>query len=265
MRVHRLVFGCIVIAACLLSSACATTSDFSKQLRPQSRLIATPEQPPHAIGAKGTADDLDVVVEAVVIPDGPGSWVKDADWDEYTLRFRSTGKVPLTIRSVDIVDVRGLHVSPGSSTAELREKAKLLAGTYESFGLLVSKNLGMQALIAGSYTAVGAAGAGLLGAGVVAAAAPLAAVAAPAYVAWRLHARRVDEKRLEAEFARRHVSLPLVLDPGAEVRVSFFYPPAASPKAVTVAYVSGGLERHVRVDVTRELQGLHVVSSQPAH
>jgi hypothetical protein len=223
---------------------------------PQSRYIEERSEP---VPIQAQAEDatLRVTVETVIAPNGPASWLKDADWDEYILTIENLSTERVTIDSSHLIDPRGVYVSSERSMQMLEHRAKTLETEYESYGIAYTKHLGRAgAVIAANIGGTGILTTGLLGAG-AAAAAPLVAVAIPAYVYWHYHTRNTSNDKITAEFAGRLAPQPLMLAPGAKTSASIFFPPVPSPKAVVLGYRHGRGDGSLEVSVAEQLAGLH--------
>ena len=53
-------------------------------------------------------EQLEVVLDWVIVRDGPGTWSRDAYWDEYLLRVANLSDAELSITLVEVVDALAL-------------------------------------------------------------------------------------------------------------------------------------------------------------
>ncbi len=70
-----------------------------------SKLLDDPE-PVTIVQPLTTVSDqrLEAHLDWVIVRDGPGTWAKNADWDEYLLRVRNLSDEPIRITAVAILD-----------------------------------------------------------------------------------------------------------------------------------------------------------------
>jgi hypothetical protein len=82
----------LMIVLCSLLSACS----------PQLRMMKEPsaEQIPDYRWAATAPDGLTVTIHTVLVRNGPGSWVRDADWDEYILTIKNSSMSPMKIEAL---------------------------------------------------------------------------------------------------------------------------------------------------------------------
>lgn len=69
--------------------------------------------------AAALAQHLAVKLDAVIFQGGPGSWVKNAGWDEYLIRVRNVGDESIEIIGITVVDSLGIRIEPGLSRSQL--------------------------------------------------------------------------------------------------------------------------------------------------
>ena len=79
-----------------------------------SKVLKTPE-PYVATEVLVTASDQQVTAELdwVIYRDGPGTWAKNVDWDEYLITVRNRGSDSLQITNITVMDSLGTRVEPG--------------------------------------------------------------------------------------------------------------------------------------------------------
>ena len=207
---------------------------------------------------------LQTSLNTVIISGGPGSWKKQAFWDEYVVTFHNSGEQPFQVESVELVDFAGASRSPGDDPWKLERESKTLAKRYRDAGMTVVRVAAPRILVTGaeSSSAAGAA----IGAGAAATAATATAVALPVYgapvVGIHLHTRttRTDE------FNRRRLRLPLVLAPGDTRTGSLFFPMVPNPQSLIVRWSHESASEDSRASDSvlplDFLQGLHVRGTQ---
>jgi len=240
------------VMALSLLAACATTGKRDNPI---------PLQPAPPV-ASAADERLSATIDAVIVRDGPGSWAKSADWDEFLLRLRSSHTAGVEIWRVVVVDSLGGRHRQQEEMGELKQRSKETARRYEGASLQVSAGAGGGSLLgagAGVATAAAVAGVTSTSAAVIGTA-TAAIVVAPVLVAAGT-VSMFEEAEVQREMTRRRGALPLHLDPGQAVELHLFFPLAPAPQRMEVMYAdaSGG---HVLVVDTREaLAGLHLLQA----
>lgn len=62
---------------------------------------------------------LAVELDAGIFRGGPGSWAKNAAWDEYLIRVRNVGDELIEIVGITVVDLLGIRIERGLSRSQL--------------------------------------------------------------------------------------------------------------------------------------------------
>jgi hypothetical protein len=234
----------LILIVCFVS-ACATSS----------RYIAAPSAPPPDLGINFTDNNLSVSINYLIIPDGPGAWVKGARWDEYVLTSRNMSDKPLTVENIRLVDPRGLYIMSGVDPDQLETLSETLAGQYKDVGISVAIGIA-PAVVTGV-----AVGAGAIGTAVGAAAlAPVALIAAPIYYFSKQQSDLRDKENIRKEFTRRQLTT-FTLSGNATISSSVFFPIVPNPKALVVDYRVGSDMKVLEISLEK-LIGLHVAPSK---
>jgi hypothetical protein len=211
-----------------------------------------------------TSAPLQTTLAAVISYGGPGSWKRQALWDEYVVVVENRGQHPVAISTATLVDSGGLAYSAGSKPWALEKRSKELEKQYRAHGEAFLRAAGAGAVIVGVGAGVGAAAAG--GMGYVTPAAAGAGVAAvvllPVYYFSVLGINHHNKKAVATEFNRRRISLPLTLAPGESRTGSLFYPMVRSPRSLALAWSSetGSTTTALPLEF---LQSLHVPPAPP--
>lgn len=221
--------------------------------------LADPQVPPPVpFNAKATSElpPVTVVLHTVIVYKGPGSWKKEAYWDEYAVTVINRGSEPLTLDRAVIIDAydqgRVAGADPWllekSSQRILRDyrqsKREILLGVGLATTWLASGGAAMAGLYGGSATA------GLIGAYTV--------VAIPVWLIGRAVLNTVARQDVQDEFHRRRLPLPAVLQPGAERSGSLFFPVAPGPRHLRLRFVAAdGSTREIGIDLS-PLANLHL-------
>jgi len=195
----------------------------------QTRYIKNRTPPPN-LGLKMKKSSFELVINHIITPNGPGSWVKDAPWVEYVVTARNLSKkINISVLKFSIIDFRGVYVNSGVNPSQLQKKSEELMEHYKAIGIsgaitVAPSVLGSVALSAGSLTAAGAA----------VALAPVALLAGPASLGYYWLKRTKDRENILAEFNKRRFPEGVILSLGGQVVGSVFFPLIHNPKALVV-------------------------------
>ena len=204
-----------------------------------SRLIKN-AKPPVTTQALVEAADSQLAVRRdwVIVRNGPGAWVKNADWDEYLIRVRNLGDAPVRITSVVVVDCLDTRLSPARDRRQLIAGSKSSVRRYQGSGLKLKAGLGGAGLAAAGLGVSFGAGGAVAGGGAMVsglAGAMVFTMMAPAFGVAGI-VRAVHNSQVNDEILRRQSDLPLNADAGVERRLNLFYPLAPSPRRIQIAY-----------------------------
>ena len=214
------------------------------------------------------ADDTRVAVtlDAVVVPNGPGSWASDAAWDEYRLRIRRLGEGDVRVERVTVIDALGHPVASSADRAGLIDGSREVDKRYEASGQLArtagggswEKTIGGTAATAAGGAAIGLASVGgtaFVSAGAVAGAA--AGIAGVGFLVGAGITKLVNNTRVGNQLAARHTPLPITVGP-ADTGVIAFFPTVPLPSAIEVSYTQAGSERRLRIPANEALANAHL-------
>lgn len=249
------------LLACVALSACGGT-----------KMLKEPV-PIGAVGPIASAqhDDVVATLDWVIVRDGPGTWARNADWDEYVLTLANTSDQAIDITVVTVVDSLGTRLEPQFDRTRLVRNSKRTARRYRDEGIRVKAgNSAGTMLVAGAaVTAAGvvgyqaaavsmimgsSAGSGLAAAGGLVILGPTLAVGG--------FVRAVNNGRVNSQIEIRQSQLPLSLPAGETVQAHVFFPLAPSPRQLEVAYSVGAVEHVAVLDTSAALDGLHLDQQQ---
>ncbi len=207
-------------------------------------------------------EKLEVMLEWVVVRDGPGTWAKNADWDEYVLSARNLSGAPLRIATIAVHDSLDTRVLGVANRKRLVSGSKATVKRYKGQGLRVKAGIGGPTLMAAGagalVTGYGVGMAAVYGASSAAAGVAVGALlAAPALVVGGV-VRSVRQKRVAQEIVKRHTPLPLELAASEQLRITQFTPIAPSPQRIVVTYVINDMEYTLEIDTRVALKGMHL-------
>jgi hypothetical protein len=217
-------------------------------------------QPPAALEIKAAHPAVAATAHTVIVFHGPGSWKKDAYWDEYVVTLQAGGNEAFTVDQVALVDRDGQVTvagqDPWATDAGSRQRLKVARKTGRNLALgagVTAAWVGSVALIASNITmwggatnasAVAAGGVGFIGI-------PLVALGSGVRTLAARHA-------VTKEFNRRRLALPLTLAPGAAQTGSFFFPVTPAPAQLRLrGRDRAGTSHEIALDLA-PLAGLHL-------
>jgi len=204
---------------------------------------------------------LDAHLVGLITYNGPGSWKRNAFWDEYVVTLHNTDSVPVTITAADLTDSAGVAQEAGAAPWALEKKSRTLEQEYRSQGIAFVRYTAPGVLIVGTGAAA-VASAGVLSAGAATAAAATV-VALPLYYIAVLAINHSNKNAMEREFGKRRLALPLTLAPG-EVRTgSLFLPMVPSPRSLSLRWAESSTRGAATLDLDF-LRDLHVKQPAPS-
>src|SRR3979411_2456355 len=89
-----LAFALACVAVCVGPGCISSKYKFAGKQTPPARALNVPFPPA----------PLDASLASVVTDGGPGSWKREAFWDEYVVALHNTGDQPLQISSATLAD-----------------------------------------------------------------------------------------------------------------------------------------------------------------
>jgi hypothetical protein len=230
-----------------------------------SRLLKN-SQPPTEIDvgwAASAPEGITLEVHQLIFRNSGGSWVKNANWDEYVLAIRNDSQDAIEIQSIDLYSDK-LPAPEESSTS----REQLDARSHNNLRAL--KDVGIVAgvgIVAPSAVIVGAIGTsgGLLSAsGGAAAAAVVGVVAIPVgliggtvYVINRHRRDTKDKVLIDRQLNERGYGVPQQILAQTQVTKSAFFPITPAPTRLELNYSTHGEVRQLSLDLP-ELAGLHL-------
>ena len=250
-----------VISFVLLLAGCAGTKVLDEPTLP-------PDRNPLAVARdRATTATLDWVI----VRDGPGTWAKNADWDQYLLRLENRSTTDLRITEVYVEDSMGTKVFPGRDRKGLIAGSKQAADRYQDADIKVKAGTGTAVmaatvmgttLVGGSVVGVGLAYtsfASLLGISTSFGAAVTAAGAGLVLVGPAMVIRnRRNQRKVDARIQDIRSRLPLPVEAGMVKRAALFFPISPSPRHIVISYRQGESTQTLRLETRESLAGLHL-------
>jgi len=238
--------------------ACAAVLGFAACVSPNYKLADKGTPPAHTLNISFPPASLDAHLVSVITDGSPGSWKREAFWDEYVVELHNIGEQPLQVEGASLVDFAGRSNSAGDDPWALERQSKTLERKYRDAGMAFARMAAPRVLVTAAEPAV-VASAGIGAAGATAAA-TATAVALPAYglAVWSVNRRH--KAAISAEFNRRRLPLALNLAPGETRTGSFFFPMVPNPRSLELAWSSAAGAGHAALPLDF-LRGLHVTST----
>ena len=247
---RKISFPILLLCAVLLaSSGCVS---------PKYKHADKNTPPPQPINAKFPSAALNASLFTEISYGSPGSWKREAFWDEYVVTLHNDSDHALNISTATLSDYAGTARPAGEDPWKLERESKSLEKRYRDAGVAFARMAAPRVIAATAEPTV-AASAGL-SAGGAASAAAITAVAVPIYGAAVLGINVHNRKAIRQEFERRRLVLPLALGAGESKTGSLFFPMTPNPKALSLVW-SGGAGDHVSKLDLHFLEGLHVARS----
>ena len=197
----------------------------------------------------GTSAPLETFVDTVVVYHGPGSWKREAYWDEYVLSLANRGPGRLTLLSAALIDGAGVTVIPGSNWEKLESESRqwwdtnVLAQNLAlgAGGLFVG--VGMAAAPVGMFLAYAALN------GVALTPVGAAFIAVPVAAGLLSGTNENHAKKITAEFSQRRLEMPADLSTNQSIHGSLFFRLTPSPRKLVLTYREAGQLQEVTVDL----------------
>lgn len=215
--------------------------------------------PPQALEWTTRTASADLTLQSLIVFKGPGSWKREARWDEYVVKLSNHGDQPLHIDSVGLIDLLGQPQSPGVDPWKLEKLSYTNWDKYGKTGLKLLAGAGAVTLYAGAVVAstmgglmapTAAAGGGAVLLSVI----PVVAIVDITAVAIM---NNQNKKKVVAEFNRRRLPLPLSIEPGQDRTGSFFFPMTPAPRRLVIKGKTGEVPLELALEL-KPLAGLHL-------
>jgi hypothetical protein len=208
---------------------------------------------------------LSATLDWVIYRDGPGTWARNVDWDEYLFRIENPGNADIQIQSIYVMDSFDTLIAPAATRKELVKGTKQTKKRYSGYGLKVKAGASAGTILAaGAVTAAAVSGVGaavVYGSTAVAAGAATGVLLVPVLAVGGV-VRGVNNSKVNKEIERRQSLLPMDLSVGEEKTLDIFYPLAPSPKKIVLTYTDSDGEHTLIVDTVNALHGLHIPDSR---
>ena len=207
---------------------------------------------PVVLNLPSTEPPVEALLHTVIIYRGPGSWKRNAFWDEYVVTVANRSDSLLTVESASLTDFSGATSEAGTNPWVLERTSRSLVD--QGFGLAQSAAIqiggGLAVVAVGSSVGVLMAGSSYGILGPVSAASVGSLVVLPAFVSGTVYTNISSHRAIDREFARRRLDLPVALQPGQLVQGSLFFRISPGPQRLVLSCRIGERPRDVVIDLT---------------
>src|ERR1700729_1060550 len=236
-----------------------------------SRLIKNPPPPTATdVGWSATGPEgITLDVHQLIFRNSGGSWVKNANWDEYVLTVENDSQDAVEIQSIYLYsDKLPAPVESSTSREQLDARSHTTLRTLKDVGIVAG--VGIVAPSAVIVGAVGTSGGILSASAAGAAAATIGVVAIPVgliggtvFVIKRHHRDKADKVLIQGMLSERGFSVPLHIPPGMQVQKSAFFPVTPAPTRLVVNETTAGNASEISVELPA-LARLHLKPQRSA-
>jgi len=250
LAIRASVFG--VLAAVALSGCGGT-----KLLKEPEPLVVTQSL------AAASDQRLAATLDWVIVRDGPGTWAKNVDWDEYLIRVQNLSDESIQVTNITVLDSLGTQIETGENRKQLVKGTKETKRRYTGEGLTVKAGLGAGTLLVAGAV-VGVTSAAIIGATLMTASTGTVVAATGGILLVPVFAvggvmRGVNNSRVNKQIETRQTLLPIVLQEEEEKSLVIFFPLAPSPRQVEITYADSQGDHTLIIDTRAALEGLHLV------
>lgn len=208
-------------------TGCLTSSKY--------RLVTKPLAAAPVPGLNASTPPVELTVQTLIVVKGPGSWKSDARWDEYVVQVTNHGDRPATIGSATLTGMLGDVQVPGDDPWTLEKRSYDNWDNYGKDGVTLLAGAGVLGAYSTTALFVAMSGGLATANAMIAAVPPLLLVDVAAVVL----INHDNKTKVEQEFARRRLALPLALAPGATVQGSWFFPMTPGPQRLVLRGQAG--------------------------
>ena len=261
MKYKRMRSGAIIVTATL--SLCLVGCGGSKVLKEPNPLAVTQ--------SLATASDqhLYATLDWVIVRDGPGTWAKNVDWDEYLIRVQNLSDDSIRVTNITVLDSVGTLIETRETRKQLVKGTKKTKRRYKGEGLKVKAGASTGTLVAaGAVTAAATAaavssisfGLGAAGSGAAVGVATAGIILLPVLAVGGVF-RGVNNSKVDKQIKSRQTLLPVVLQEEEEKSLDIFFPLTQSPRKIEVTYADSQGAHTLIIDTRKVLDGLHLVQA----
>ena len=217
-----------------------------------------------------TASDqsLAATLDWVIVRDGPGTWARNVDWDEYLIRVKNLADDSMRVTNITVLDSLGTHTEIRENRKQLVNGAKKTKRRYKDEGLTVKAGAGAGTLIAtgalagATAAAVVSSAGGVLGVSGGAAGAATAGVILLPVLAVGGVVRGLNNRKVNKRIESRQTLLPIELQEEEKKSLDIFFPLTPSPGQIEITYIDSQGDHTLIIDTRAALDGLHLAGRE---
>ena len=253
----KLLFQSSVLMLLLALSGCGGT-----------KVLKEPE-PLAVTQSLATASDqrLAATLDWVIVRDGPGTWAKNVDWDEYLIRVQNLTDDSIRVTNITVLDSLGTRIETGENRKQLVKGTKQTKRRYKGEGLKVKAGasagtlIGAGAVVGVTAAAIGAsAGSLLTWSGATTAGVAGGIILLPVLAVGGVF-RGINNSKVNKHIESRQTLLPVVLQEEEEKSFDIFFPLTPSPRLVEITYADSQGDHTLIIETHTALDGLHLVQA----
>jgi len=205
----------------------------------------------------------------VIVRDGPGTWARNADWDEYLLRVANRSDQSIRVTQLTVIDSLNTRIERQSGRKELVRNSRKTARRYRKSGVRIKagRSAGTLLVAGAVVTAAGVSAANAVAYGAIwsgggsggsaGTAAASLLLLGPVLVVGGI-VRGVNNSKVNDQIERRQTLVPLEIPASRELGLNVFFPIAPSPRMVELIYTDATGEHSLVIDTSTALDGLHL-------
>ena len=234
-----------------------------------SRLLKNPMPSDADVGwTAASPEGLAIEVQQLIFRNTGGSWVRDANWDEYVLTIKNDSRNEVEILAINLYSSKlAAPVESSTSREQLDARSNRNLRALKDVGIVAGVGIvGPSALIiagigtSGGMLSASAAGSAAAALGIVAI--PVGLIGGTTYIINRHRQDKKDRGLIDRRLAERGYRLPLQIPAQAQLTKSAFFPVTPAPSRLVVNYLAGGDVREVSLELP-DLAGLHLRGPHP--
>jgi hypothetical protein len=202
-------------------------------------------------------------VHQLIFRDTAGSWVKNANWDEYVLTIENDSRDAVEIQSIFLYsDKLPAPEESSNSRKQLDARSNSTLRAFKDVGIVAGVGIvAPSAMIVGAIGTGGGILSASSGAAAVAAigivAIPVGLIGGTVYVINRHHRDTQDKVLIDRQLHQRGYALPLQIPAQTQVTKSAFFPITPSPTRLVLNFSIRGEVHEISLELP-ELAGLHL-------
>ena len=213
---------------------------------------------------------ISVSLLGVILRDGPGTWARNADWDEYLLVITNLSDSDIEVSEINLTDLLGIVLKTNSERKELVSQSRDQVDRYDDSDLAITSGIGAGTIltaggaiaVVGTAAAISVAPAAALGGAATIGMAPAmvagAVLLSPVFAVAGLR-RLSNVSKVSRVIEERSAVFPLKIKSGEEVLIDVFYPLAPSPRQLEIKYSTTQGNREFKLPTQDVLPNLHLL------